>query len=154
MRVGNGDEPDEQVAEYTSLNQGGKLATNIAYIAHKYGEKCKDSRGPLIVIEQVQAPGDTVQDLLKIMGFTRFYKAVNAKGIKRDGWYTTRFSGPMMMDRFTAAVEEGWYKPKSISLHIGMTTSEESCFNHPSYMRAAAQSYVGFHAFEEDKRNV
>jgi hypothetical protein len=142
MRVGNGDEPCVQVAEYASINQGVRLASDIAYLANMYGEKCKNSRGPLIVIEQVQAPGDTVQALLKIMGFTRFFKSVNGMGIERSGFYTTRFSGPIMMDRFTAAVENGWYKPNSGCIYSGMLMK-----NLNQYVRAAAQSYVRYYNY-------
>jgi hypothetical protein len=155
MRVGNGNRPCVQVAEFVSTQHDpAELVPIIAKIARRYGKKCIDTRGPLIVIEHVQAPGDTVQALLKIMGFKRFHKATSAKGIEKDGWYTTKFSDPIMMNRFNSAVEEGWYEPKSKALHQALSLFDKNRNKH-SLVRAAAQSYVGFHAFDagELKRN-
>ncbi len=159
MRVGNGEEPCEQVAEYLSLDQGGKVASNIAYIVKKYGEKCKDPRGPLLVIEQVQAPGDTVQHMLKIMGFTRFFKTVryteNKKSrTEKEGWYTTRFSFPILTDRLIHAVGKGDYKTRSNGLNAGLAKPEKER-HWDAWVRAAAQSYIGVaQPLEKVKRNV
>lgn len=164
MRVGKGDEPCEQVAEFSSSHHNGaQLVPIVAQIARKYGEKCIDPRGPLLVIEQVQAPGDTVQWQLKIMGFTRFHSAkYHTKDKKnrdittdKEGWYTTKFSGPIMMDRFKEAVKEGFYKPKSVKLtrYDSMRVQNKELRSNPYFM-AAAQSYVGCHSFSEVKRNA
>lgn len=154
MRMGTGDEPCVQVAEYTSHNPTpAQFAHDIAKVAKFYGSVCIDPRGPMLVIEQISDPGDTIQAMMKIMGFTRFFKAVNSNGIKRDGWYTTRFSGPIMMDRFVEAVRLGWYKPQSIQLGGDLTVAGGTKYP-TAWVRAAAQSYVGYHSFDEDKRNA
>ena len=156
MRIGNENEPCVQVAEYMSHDEiQMDFAENIRKVSYLYQAVCKDLRGPMLVIEQISVPGDTVQAQLKIMGLTRFYKAVNSKGIKRDGWYSTKFSGPIMMDRFKAAVKEGWYNPKSVKLtrYDSMRVPNKELRSNPYFM-AAAQSYVGYHSFNEDKRNA
>lgn len=134
MRIGNGDEPCVQVAEYVSRDPDRtQFSYDIAKVAGSYRAFCKDPRGPMLVIEQVTAPGDCTQAQLKIMGFTRFYKAVSAKGIKKDGWYTTKLSRFMLVDRFQHAVKSGWYEPKSRNMG---QISQKQCF------MAAAQSYL------------
>jgi len=150
MRIGEGNEPSVQVAEYvTTKHNPAQLVSIIAQIARRYGEKCKDIRGPMIVIEQVMAPGDMTQAQLKIMGFTRFFKVTgttndkNGKNVewKKDGWYTTKFSLSVMMDRFTEAVREGWYKPQSIQLGCDLT--QDVGTKYPTaVVKAAAQSYM------------
>ena len=151
MRVGKDREPDVQVAEFSSPHHNGsQLVPIVASIARKYGEKCIDPRGPMIIIEQVQAPGDTVQWQLKIMGFTRFYKAVSAKGMKRDGWYSTSWSIPMLMGRFVEALRQERYTPKSEILCYMISKPTKTVYENP-YFRASAQSYVGYHSFDEDK---
>ena len=115
----------------------------------------------MIVIEQVSAPGDVTQDQLKKMGSKRFFKVSgntrdkNGKNVPwiREGWYTTKFSGELMMDRFTEAVKSGWYKPQSMQLGGDLTVAGGTKYP-TAWVRAAAQSYVGYHSFDEDKRNA
>jgi hypothetical protein len=164
MRIGKSNEPCVQVAEYMAHRiYPTEFTYDIARVTKEYGVVCNDPRGPLLVIEQVSAPGDITQNQLKIMGFTRFFKVAgntkdkNGKSVpwNRDGWYTTKFSGPIMIGRFKEAVRNGWYKPKSVKLtrYDSMRVPNNELRSNACFM-AAAQSYVGYHAFYEDKRNV
>lgn len=142
MRIGNDNEPCAQVAEYVSRDRNvTQFSYDIAKVAGMYRAFCKDPRGPMLVIEQVSAPGDCTQVQLKIMGLTRFY-TLPYKYLKKDrngdyrevetlktGWYSSKFSGKLMMDRFNDALKEGWYKPNSKMLSA-------------SQVRAAALSYI------------
>lgn len=152
MRKGNGTEPDVQVAEFVSrdLNPS-QIAPVIASIAWRYGEKCKDPRGPMLVIEQISSPGDTSQHQLKLMGFTRFYTTKNYTPMKtktiKDGWYSTSWSIPFLVSRFINAVNDGQYKPNSDRLKFGIGNPEN--INNYSIVRAAAQSYIGLNGTNE-----
>jgi len=155
MRKGNESEPDIQVAELVSnrLNPS-QIAPIVASIAWRYGEKCKDHRGPMLVIEQISSPGDLCQNQLKIMGFTRFYSMKKYTPMKtktvKDGWYSTTWSLPVLMSRFEGAVKDGWYKPKSDRLKFGIGNPETTIRND-SIVRSAAQSYIGLNGTNEVK---
>jgi hypothetical protein len=152
MRKGNGNESDVQAAEFI-YGQMSVLALveQVAYWAKWYGAKCKDSRGPLIVIEQVQGYGDLCQAQLKIAGMTRFHRAAgyipNKPPMVRDGWYSTRMSTPLIFYRFFEALENGWYRPNSETLKdcLKQYPPEDS---RRGCLAAAAQSYVGAHGLE------
>ena len=112
MRMGGIGEPDRQVAEFTSTTiTPPDLALVVAQIANKYKVNCIDSRGPLLVIEKIRGCGDVVQAQLKIMGFTRFFVTtkhrLNNPPMKKDGWYTTAFSAPILANRFLTAGQHG-----------------------------------------------
>lgn len=143
MRKGRGDEPDVQAAEFVSgTHTPSSLVPVIAAIAEKYGNACIDPRGPLLVIEQVASAGDTTQHQLKILAFTRFYEFVqyreNRLPALKDGWYSNKRSRPMLVARFSEAVSNGWYQPRSSSL----TGNTEEVRGIPRFM-AAALSYIG-----------
>jgi hypothetical protein len=129
------EEPDTQVAEFVSKKINPADLTLFAACIGAWYKKCKFS------IEQITNPGDVTQNQLKIMGFNRFFSAVSPKGYKRDGWYTTKSSLSVMMDRFTEAVREGWYKPQSIQLR-GDITKVEGTKYLTAVVKAAAQSYM------------
>jgi hypothetical protein len=152
MRVGKGDESCEQVAEFVSgKHNPAQLVSIVAKIARKYGGKCIDPRGPMIVIEQVMEPGDVIQQQLKIIGFTRFLK-VSGNTKDKEGWYSNSWSVPMLMGRFVEAIEHGWYEPKSKVLCAILSKPNKTVYQNP-HVRSAAQSYTGYYAFDEDKRN-
>jgi hypothetical protein len=142
MRVGKGDEPSVQVAEYVCNNcSSGKLVSYITYVSKQY--MGNDSKGPLLVIEQVSSPGDCVQAMLKIMGFSRFYSTRRSNSERRkEGWYTTKSSAPIIMGTFTEAVKNGWYKPNSEQVKQCLGKIDEELRYNPYFM-AAAQSYIG-----------
>jgi hypothetical protein len=149
LRKGEGNDPDVQVAEFVYGRMApAEFTLAVADWAKSYGEKCKDRRGPLFVIEQVAAPGDLVQAQLKILGFTRFHRAVKCIPNKlqtiREGWYSSTYSLPIIMTRFRNAVDEGCYKPNSSNLKLCFGKSEKEQRHDPVFM-AAAQSYVDLH---------
>ncbi len=157
MRVGKAGEPDLQVAEFVSYTiTPTDLTMVIAQIAKKYSANCTDLRGPILVIEQIRGYGDVVQAHLKIMGFTRFFVTTklcpNNRVMKRDGWYTTAYSGPILAQRFMTAIRAGWYKPKSVHLKGVANQSERQMLSN-SHIMAAAQSYVGAHVEQKENRN-
>ena len=153
MRMGGIGEPDRQVAEFTSTTiTPPDLTLIVAQIARKYSANCTDPRGPLLVIEQVRGYGDVVQNQLKIMGFTRFFVTtkyrLNNPPMKKDGWYTTAFSAPILANRFSTAIRTGWYKPRSVHLNEIANKSEREMLSN-SHIMAAAQSYAGRHNFDD-----
>lgn len=155
MRMGGIVEPDRQVAEFTSTTiTPPDLTLIVAQIARKYSANCTDPRGPLLVIEQIRAYGDVVQAQLKIMGFTRFFVTtrhrLNNPPMKRDGWYTTAFSAPILANRFLTAVSMGWYKPRSVHLR-GIANKSKREMLSDSHIMAAAQSYIGANIYSPAK---
>lgn len=155
---------DEQVAEFTSnrLNAAQAVAF-AACIGARYSPYCPDSRGLMFAIEQVGRPGETCQHQLKMMGFHRHYrpKRFDSKKIKeeigrKEGWWSSAWSVPILMTRFVEAVNGGWYIPKSRWLIEELRTLERRAAAGKSKMvhrsgqfddrvRAAAQSFFCAH---------
>ena len=115
--------PDVQVASFTSIRvsspQMARIAAAIAVLYGTDGNGNVTSANPLIakfVIEQVRKAGDECQHQLKIMGFLdhhimHWYDSKGNidpnKGTK-EGWRTTTWSRPILVDRFIEAVNTGW----------------------------------------------
>jgi hypothetical protein len=133
-----------------------------------YGQKSGHYRGVKFSIEQVEGPGDTCQNQLKIMGFN--YHAIpgrlDGRKVKeenkhREGWYSTRITVPILMDRFVEAVNGGWYVPVSKWLIEELKTLERRLVEdgrdkmihqkgkHDDRIRAAAQSYMNCHTYDD-----
>ena len=155
---------DEQVAELTSNRINAAQAVAFAAcIGAYYGRCVQDSRGVLFAIEQVGRPGETCQHQLKMMGFHHHYrpKRFDSKKIKeeigrKEGWWSSTWSVPILMTRFVEAVNGGWYVPKSRWLIEELKTLErrqaagKSKMVHRSgqfddRVRAAAQSFFCAH---------
>lgn len=155
---------DYQVAEYTTNKvNSAQIVPFAACIGAYYGKMCPDGRGMKYVIEQIRGPGDTCQHQLKMMGFNNHHKPrrYDSKKIKEDpgrkeGWYSTGWSVPMLMDRFREAVNGGWYIPRSkwlleelrtLERHetSGKSKMEHRSGQHDDRVRAAAQSYFTAH---------
>lgn len=165
----SGENVDEQVAELCSnrINPA-QMVAFAACLAAWYGHRTIDPRGCKFVIEQRERPGDDCQHQLKLMGFkyhhidTRYdSREVKENKGHKEGWYSTAWSVPMMMNRFIDAVVGGWYKPNSRYLiaELGSlerklaTTRGKSKMEHQSgkfddRVRGAAQSYFTRHAFD------
>lgn len=118
----SGRERDEQVAEFTSINvHSAQMSRIVACVAALYGAETKSSMGVKIAIEQRRKPGDECQHQLKIMGFYNHHRMVmyDAKGMpdpssaSKEGFYTSVWSRPMMLNKFLDAVNNGWAKPNS-----------------------------------------
>jgi hypothetical protein len=138
-----------------------------ACIAAWYGENAKDPRGVKFCVEQIGRPGDTCQHQLKLMGFhwhhvPRRYdsKKIKDDSGKKQGWYSNVWSVPILMTRFTEAVNGGWYRPtsrwlieelKTLERHAAagrISKLEHRSGQHDDRVRAAAQSFFTAHDFD------
>jgi hypothetical protein len=168
-KKGVGSNFDLQVAELTSNRMSpAQTVPFVACMAAWYGKGAKDWRGVKFAIEQVEGPGDTCQNQLKIMGFNYHHQPGRYDGKKikdvnknREGWYSNRVSVPILMDRFIEAVNGEWYKPqskwlieelKTLERHIvsgGKDKMEHRQGQHDDRVRAAAQSYFTTHDLDD-----
>ena len=168
-RVSTGSGCDIQAAELTSLRFSPAQAVPfLAAMAAWYGQVSKHYRGVKFSIEQVEGPGDTCQNQLKIMGFN--YHAIpgrlDGKKVKeenkhREGWYSNKTTVPILMDRFVEAVNGGWYIPyskwlieelKTLERHTkdgGRDVMTHQKNKHDDRIRAAAQSYLNCHTYDD-----
>jgi hypothetical protein len=168
-RVNMGAGCDTQSAELTSNRfSPAQSVPFLAAMATWYGQISGHYRGVKFSIEQVEGPGDTCQNQLKIMGFN--YHAIpgrlDGKKVKeenkhREGWYSTRVTVPILMDRFVEAVNGGWYVPISKWLIEELKTLERRTVEggrdkmihqqnkHDDRIRAAAQSYLNCHTYDD-----
>jgi hypothetical protein len=120
---GRGTQADRNVASFTSIRvnspQMARIAAAIAVLFTTDGNGNITSGNPLLcrfVIEQVRKAGDECQHQLKIMGFLdhhpmhRYDGAGNVVQTKvtKEGWFTQPWSRPILIDRFTEAVNTGW----------------------------------------------
>jgi hypothetical protein len=163
-----GDEYDYQVAELVSNRiNSAQVVGFAACIAAWYGENSKDPRGVKFCVEQIGRPGDTCQHQLKLMGFhwhhvPRRYdsKKIKDDSGKKQGWYSNVWSVPILMTRFTEAVNGGWYRPasrwlieelKTLERHAAagrISKLEHRSGQHDDRVRAAAQSFFTAHDFD------
>jgi hypothetical protein len=168
-RVASGSGADLQVAELTSIRFSPAQAVPfLAAMATWYGKSCRDQRGVKFSIEQVEGPGDTCQNQLKIMGFNYHHTPGRLDGRKikdenkhREGWYSSKTTVPILMDRFVEAVNGGWYIPRSKWLIEELKTLERQTKDggrdvmthqknkHDDRIRAAAQSYLNCHTYDD-----
>lgn len=163
-----GEHCDVQVAEFCSNRVNApQMVGFAACLAAWYGETAIDPRGCKFAIEQRERPGDDCQLQLKLMGFnfhhidTRYdNKEVKENKGHKQGWFTNAWSRPLLMNRFTDAVENGWYKPNSPFLiqelgslerkiaKTGKTRMEHQSGKHDDRVLAAATSYFTRHALD------
>ena len=162
------DEYDYQVAELVSNRiNSAQIVGFAASMAAWYGENAGDPRGVKFCVEQIGRPGDTCQHQLKLMGFhwhhiPRRYdsKKIKDDSGKKQGWYSNVWSVPILMTRFTEAVNGGWYRPaskwlieelKTLERHAAagrVSKLEHRSGYHDDRVRAAAQSYFTAHDFD------
>ena len=123
VRDGEGEEPDEQVASFTSIRlsspQMARIAAAVAVLYGTDGHGTITSGNPLVVrfvIEQVRKAGDECQHQLKTMGFLDHHPmhrydnkgSIDASKGSKEGWFTHPWSRPILLDRFVEAVNTGW----------------------------------------------
>jgi hypothetical protein len=167
--VASGSGCDIQCAELTSNKFSPAQAVPfLAAMATWYGKKSRDPRGVKFSIEQIEGPGDTCQNQLKIMGFNYHHtpgrldgKKIKDENRHREGWYSNRTTVPILMDRFVEAVNGGWYVPQSKWLIEELKTLERQLVDggrdkmthqknkHDDRIRAAAQSYLNMHTYDD-----
>lgn len=125
-RKAYGNERDIHCCAFTSLwvnsAQASRIAAAIAtyYATDGYGTiTSANPLGMRFIIEQIRKAGDECQLQLKIMGFIdhhimHFYDNKGnidpSKGSK-EGWRTSKWSRPIVINRFVNAVITGWFKP-------------------------------------------
>jgi hypothetical protein len=168
-KVATGSGVDEQVCELTSNRFSPAQAVPfLAAMATWYGQGSGHYRGVKFSIEQVEGPGDTCQNQLKIMGFNWHHtpgrldgKKIKDENRHREGWYSNKTTVPILMDRFVEAVNGGWYNPKSKWLIEELKTLERRSSDggrdkmthqlnkHDDRIRAAAQSYLNLHTYDD-----
>jgi hypothetical protein len=168
-RVNMGSGCDVQACELTSNRFSPAQAVPfLAAMAAWYGQVSGNYRGVKFSIEQVEGPGDTCQNQLKIMGFNWHHtpgrldgKKVKDENKHREGWYSNRTTVPILMDRFVEAVNGGWYIPYSKWLIEELKTLERHAADggrdkmthaknkHDDRIRAAAQSYLNMHTYDD-----
>lgn len=163
-----GDGCDRQVVEFTSNRVNApQMVGFAACLAAWYGANTKDPRGVKFAIEQRMRPGDDCQLQLKLMGFNYHHVDVSYDGKKvneskgtKEGWYTRQHTRAMLLNRFTDALVNGWYKPNSKwlideikdmerkTLAGGKTRMEHQSGKHDDRFFAAAMSYFTRHALD------
>jgi hypothetical protein len=166
-----GMERDEEAATFVSNGVNPPQMVSIAAcLAAYYGQwyyqraHTKDPRGVKFIIEQRARYGDDCQFQLKLMGFFwhhRFHtyddKVVNKEHAKKIGWFSNAWSVPMLLNRFTDALQGGWLKishpmtlrqlktwvrKTSIS---GKTKLDHESGKHDDNLRAIAMAYFTSH---------
>jgi hypothetical protein len=168
-KVATGQGADVQTCELTSNRfSPAQSVPFLACIAAWYGKRARDPRGVKFSIEQVEGPGDTCQNQLKIMGFGWHHipgrldgRKVKDENKNREGWYSNRTTVPILMDRFVEAVNGGWYIPRSKWMIEELKTLERHTVDggrdkmihaknkHDDRLRAAAQSYLNSHTYDD-----
>ena len=168
-RVSMGAGCDYQVCELTSNRfSPAQSVPFLAAMAAWYGQASGHYRGVKFSIEQVEGPGDTCQNQLKIMGFQYHHTPGRLDGRKikdenrnREGWYSNKTTVSYLMDRFIEAVNGGWYVPASKWLLEELKTLERHAVDggrdkmihqknkHDDRVRAAAQSYLNCHTYDD-----
>lgn len=143
----SGNERDEQVASFTSLNVNSpQMARIAAAVATLYGANTASPMGCKFAIEQRRKPGDECQHQLKIMGFYNHHRMIMydgrgmpdpSKGTK-EGFFTNVWSRPMMLNKFLDAVNTGWIKPncpiliRQLKDQVRIETGGMSRIDHPA----------------------
>ena len=168
-RVSSGSGSDVQSCELTSNRFSPAQAVPfLAAMATWYGQGSGHYRGVKFSIEQVEGPGDTCQNQLKIMGFSWHHtpgrldgKKIKDENRHREGWYSNKTTVPILMDRFVEAVNGGWYVPqskwqieelKTLERHTvdgGRDKMTHQKSKHDDRVRAAAQSYLNMHTYDD-----
>lgn len=123
-QAGFGSVPDVQVAEWRSNQVGHVEAFSFAmpialYFANQHGVTVNNPLDyPMVGIEQLTAVGDVCQKEMKRLGypagrFFNFGRYDGKVGIKqpttKQGWFTTGWSRPILIDTFVHCVRKGWY---------------------------------------------
>lgn len=164
-QVHKGAECDLQMAEFTTnrLNSA-QITAFAACIGAWYSSCAIDPRGIKYIVEQIEAPGDTCQHQLKMMGFNWHHdpqrydaRSLSPRRGSYQGFFSTRVSVPILDTRFDEAVKDGWYVPRSRWLIEELKTLERHergskpskiehrTGSHDDRVKAAAMSYFTAH---------
>jgi len=162
---------DEEAATFVSnMVNPPQMVSMAACLAAYYGQwwdqrpHTRDPRGVKFIIEQRARYGDDCQHQLKLMGFFWHHKfhTYDDKVVQKDkahklGWFSNAWSVPMLLNRFTDALQGGWLKishpmtlrqlktwvrKTSIS---GKTKLDHESGKHDDNLRAIAMAYFTSH---------
>jgi hypothetical protein len=167
VRSMSGKDRDVQVFELSSKKMNApQTVAFAACLAAWYGENTVDARGVKFAIEQRERPGDDCQLQLKLMGFNFHHldisydsKVIKENKGRKEGIYMRPWSRGQIITRFTDAVRNGWYLPKSPflinelsslerKLKNGKSRVEHQSGKHDDRVLAAAHSYWTRHHLE------
>jgi hypothetical protein len=163
---------DEEAATFVSNGVNPPQMVSIAAcLAAYYGQwhdnraHTKDPRGAKFIIEQRARYGDDCQFQLKLMGFFwhhRFHtyddKVVRSDNARKIGWFSNAWSVPMLLNRFTDALQGGWLKishPMTLrqlktlvrkTASSGKTKLDHESGKHDDNLRAIAMAYFTSHS--------
>lgn len=120
-----GRDRDNQKASFTSIRvnpaQMGRIAAAIGvyFTTDGFGTITgSNPLGPKFIIEQTRKAGDDAQLALKIMGFYDHHGMIRydnrgpviESGAHKEGWFTSKWSRPFLLNNFVDAVTTGWLK--------------------------------------------
>jgi hypothetical protein len=128
-QCGDGPVPDVQVAEWRSTKVGHvevfafALPIALCFTNMSAGiDNVTPMDYPMVGIEQLLSVGDVCQKEMKRLGYptSRFFNfgRYDGKGrlkqnTNKQGWFTTGWSRPILIDTFVYCVRNGWYKQNS-----------------------------------------
>jgi len=181
MHIGRtGKERDEQVSAFTSIRvnaaQIARIAAAVAvyYCTDGTGQITSDNPlGPKFIIEQTRKAGDDCQLALKIMGFYDHHvmiryddkgSIVEGKGHK-EGFFTSRWSRPLLLNKFVNAVTTGWFKPNCPILirqlktfirkeKAGISEMGHEAGQHDDSIFAAAMGWFRIHHLDSESQRL
>jgi hypothetical protein len=175
-----GKERDTQAASFTSLRanaaQMARIAAAVAVYFCTDGDSIITSANPLgpkFVIEQTRKAGDDCQLALKIMGFYDHHvmiryddkgNIVESKGHK-EGFYTSKWSRPLLLTKFVNAVVTGWLKPncpiliRQLKTFIrkekeGMSEMGHEAGQHDDNIFGSALAWFGYHHLDNEPERL
>lgn len=125
--LGWGQQPDTQVAEFTSAYVSHVEAFSfVLAIASYYSQHMSLAttrwREPYVAIEMVAAVGDVCQAQMQRMGYSNFHRMIrydkkNTPKLKKQtrnlGWFTYGWSRPILVGSFVAWAQNHWAKINS-----------------------------------------
>jgi hypothetical protein len=175
-----GKERDTQAATFTSLRvnaaQMSRVAAAVAVYFCTNGVGDITSANPMgckFVIEQTRKAGDDCQLALKIMGFYDHHimiryddkgNIVEDKGHK-EGFFTSKWSRPLLLNKFVSSVVTGWFKPncpiliRQLETFVrkeknGISEMGHDAGQHDDNIFGAALGWFGFHHLENESERL
>lgn len=159
-----GKERSRQACSFSSVSvNSAQMARIAACVAAWYTPFVDDPRGPKFCIEQVKGPGDDCQNQLKIMGFIYHHGMIfyDRAGIpdptraSKEGFYTTRWSRSMMLDKLMEGVNGGWIEVncpvtiREMARLVRLGLEGDSIIDHPRDGHSDACFAIGLAHFTD-----
>ena len=159
-----GAERSRQACEFSSVSvNSAQMARIAACVGAWYEPFIEDPRGPKFCIEQVKGPGDDCQNQLKIMGFMWHHGMIfyDKSGMpdptraSKDGFYTSRWSRSMMLDKLMEGVNGKWIEVNSpllireLAKLVRLGPEGDSIIDHPRDGHSDACFAIGLAHFTD-----